>query len=50
VDEATAGTLVAGEESCAVSCDGVADFLLRKTVAAPKSMPTITTVAAAIFQ
>jgi hypothetical protein len=49
-DGATAGT-VAAAEFCAVSCDGwVADFLLRKRVAAPKSTPAITTIMAAIFQ
>ncbi len=47
----TAGTLVASEEFCAVSCDGgVVDFLLRKRVRAPRSVPAITTIIAAVFQ
>jgi hypothetical protein len=51
VEGVGAGTLAAMEEFCAVSCDGgVADFLLRKRVAAPKSAPAITTIIAAVFQ
>ena len=51
VDGVTAGTLATMEEFCVVSCDaGVADFLLRKRVAAPKSEPAITTIIAAVFQ
>ena len=51
VDGVMAGTLAAMEEFCAVSCDGgVADFLLRKRVAAPKSAPAIATIIAAVFQ
>lgn len=50
-EEVTSGTVGAAEEFCVVSCDtGVTGFLLRKRVAAPKSVPTITTIMAAIFQ
>ena len=46
-----AGVLAAIEEFCVVSCDaGVADFLLRKRIAAPKSVPAISTIIAAVFQ
>ena len=48
--EGVTGALSAAE-FCAVSCDGgVTDFLLRKRVAAPKSVATITTSMAAVFQ
>jgi hypothetical protein len=51
VDALVAGTVAAAAEFCAVSCaGGVADFLLRKRVAAPKSIPAATTTVAAIFQ
>ena len=50
-EEVTSGTVGAAEEFCVVSCDtGVTGFLLRKRVAAPKRVPTITTMMAAIFQ
>ena len=43
--------LAVAEEFCPASCaDGVAAFLLRKRAAAPKSVPAITTIMAAIFQ
>jgi len=46
-----AETFAATEEFCVVSSDGgVGDFLLRKRVAVPKSVPTITAMMAAIFQ
>ena len=49
--DVAAGMLAAPEEFCAVSCDaGVAGFLLRKRVAAPKRAPAITTIIAAVFQ
>lgn len=51
LDDVTAGTLAAIEEFSAVSCGaGVADFLLRKRVATPKTVPTINTIMAAVFQ
>jgi hypothetical protein len=51
LDDVTAGTLAAIEEFSAVSCGaGVADFLLRKRVATPKTVPTINTSMAAVFQ
>ena len=50
-EEVTSGTVGAAEEFCVVSCDtGVTGFLLRKRVAAPKRVPTITKMMAAIFQ
>jgi hypothetical protein len=49
-DGAAAGAIAAAE-FCAVSCNGRAvDFLLRKRIAAPNSVPAITTIMAAIFQ
>lgn len=51
LDGVTVGSLAAIEAFCVVSCEaGVTDFLLRKRVAAPRSVPTITTIMAAIFQ
>jgi hypothetical protein len=51
VEEVSVGTVAAAEEFWADSCDtGVVDFLLRKRVAAPRRVPTITTIMAAIFQ
>ena len=50
-DGVTAETFAATEEFCADSSDAdVGDFLLRKRVAVPKSVPTITAMMAAIFQ
>jgi len=50
VDGVSVATVAAAEEFWAVSCDGgVAGFLLRKRVAAPRAA-TITTIMAAIFQ
>ena len=50
-EEVASGTLAAAEEFCVVSCDtGATGFLLRKRVAAPKRVPTITKMMAAIFQ
>ena len=56
-DESAAGSVegvmgaLSAAEFCAVSCDGgVTDFLLRKRVAAPRSVPTITTIMATVFQ
>jgi hypothetical protein len=47
----SATAAAAAEEFWAVSCDGgVADFLLRKRVAAPRRVATITTIMAAMFQ
>jgi hypothetical protein len=49
-EEVASGTLAAAEEFCVVSCDtGVTGFLLRKRVAAPKSVPMVTTIMAAFF-
>jgi hypothetical protein len=50
-EEVASGTLAAAEEFRVVSCDtGATGFLLRKRVAAPKKVPTITTIMAALFQ
>lgn len=50
-DGVTAETFAATGEFCGDSGDAnVGDFLLRKRVAVPKSVPTITAMMAAIFQ